>query len=374
MACRTREGEATEDLLRALEQAVHGAQLRTAGCAGADPAATPAATPAVGPLVRRLAGGTLVELAEVGGRVVAVTVGGCRPRRPGPRSRLLDLGAAGDLHEAAGAIAATLRASVVPNRTAAARASSLARLRLAAGALERILAGALAGEGPLVLVVPPVLHAVPWHLLGCLDGRPVAVAPSATWWYHQQAERPPSFAGSAVLVAGPRLEEAEAEVLEIAAHRPQSTVLAGAAATVDRAVSALGRADLAHIACHGRIRRDNPLWSSLELFDGPLCVYDLERLGRTPPLVVLSGCETGVGVQAGAELLGLATAMLAHGTRSLVASVCALPDSALTRRVMVALHEQLAAGLSPAQALARLSAARDDSGLLASCLTAFGTY
>jgi tetratricopeptide (TPR) repeat protein len=361
VAHRIRESGETDDLLRArqaLERAVHGAHLRAPGgrAAGRVP------TPTAGQLVDRLAGGTLVEIAEDGGRVVAVTV-----RAGRPRTRLADLGSTADLHAVAGTIAATLRASVLRTRS-----SSVELLRRAAGALERMVGGALSGDGPLVLVVPPALHAVPWHLLGCLAGRPVAVAPSATWWFrHQQA---PSGQGSAALIAGPRLEEAEAEVLAIAANRPHSTVLVGQSATVDRALHAIERADLAHIACHGRLRRDNPLWSSLELFDGPLCGYDLERLDRTPPQVVLSGCETGVGVRAGAELLGLATALLARGTRSLVASVCPLPDSAVTRQVMVSLHEQLAQGRSAAGALARLATADDEHGLLASCLTAFGTY
>ena len=91
--------------------------------------------------------------------------------------------------------------------------------------------------------------------------------------------------------------------------------------------------------------------------------------------MVLSGCHTGVGVHAGDGLLGLSATLLTHGTRSLVAAVCALPDTATTRDVMTALHARIAAGMSPAAALADLSALfRDgDAHLTAACLAAFGT-
>jgi CHAT domain-containing protein len=135
------------------------------------------------------------------------------------------------------------------------------------------------------------------------------------------------------------------------------------------------RAALAHVACHGRIRDDNALWSSLELFDGPLYLYDLERVGRTPPLVVLSGCETGVGVRVGDQLVGLSTVLLRHGTRSLVAARCPVPDSMATSETMTALHRRIAGGASPGDALAELSAGwtRDDAGaLVAAALGCFG--
>jgi CHAT domain-containing protein len=114
----------------------------------------------------------------------------------------------------------------------------------------------------------------------------------------------------------------------------------------------------------------------LELFDGPLYVYDLERLARPPPLVVLSGCETGVGVRVGDQMIGLSTTLLQHGTRSLVASVCALPDDDSTRRTMTALHQRIAGGATPAAALAALTtdAMRDDDSSLAACLGCFGTH
>jgi CHAT domain-containing protein len=106
-------------------------------------------------------------------------------------------------------------------------------------------------------------------------------------------------------------------------------------------------------------------------------LYDLERLGRTPPLVVLSGCETGVGVRVGDQLIGLSSVLLRNGTRSLVASRCPVPDSAATREAMTALHREIAVGASPAGVLARLSTGWSDGdpvALVAAGLGCFGTH
>ena len=43
-----------------------------------------------------------------------------------------------------------------------------------------------------------------------------------------------------------------------------------------------GRRGVAHLAAHGRFRADNPLFSSIDLADGPLTVYDLESLEEAP--------------------------------------------------------------------------------------------
>jgi CHAT domain-containing protein len=94
------------------------------------------------------------------------------------------------------------------------------------------------------------------------------------------------------------------------------------------------------------------------LFDGPLTVYDLERLGRAPSTVVLSACDAGtVAVRTGDELLGTATAMIGLGVRSVIAPVMAVPDEATTP-LMLALHRGLRDGMSPAAALARAAVAQ----------------
>jgi CHAT domain-containing protein len=181
------------------------------------------------------------------------------------------------------------------------------------------------------------------------------VAPSLALWL-ELAGRPPSRRRRAVLVAGPRLRHSAAEVTALASLLPRATVLHGHAATAGAAIAALDGAALAHLACHGRFRSDSPLFSSLELADGPLDVYELQRLRRAPDTVVLSACDLALSDRhPGDELLGLATALLGMGTRTIVASVVPVPDAA-AKRLMLAFHRHLASGATPAAALARAQA------------------
>ncbi|GIJ54952.1 CHAT domain-containing protein [Virgisporangium aurantiacum] len=360
-------GDDTTDLLRRqrdLERTVHSRQLRLA--AGGDGGCRIPDLPA---LREALAGRTLVALAEVDGHLVGV-------RLAAGRARLFALGPAAAVVDAAATALSALRSLITPRGFRAGRGDRVDLMRRALGRLDHVVLNLFRGEGPVVLVVPAALHAVPWHLLPCLARRPVAVAPSATWWHAAETTAPAAPTGSPVrppvVVSGPRLLEAAPEAVAVAAHYPGASLLTGPAATAAAVTTALDGAPVAHLACHARVRPDNPLWSSLELADGPLYVFDLERVPRLPAIVVLSGCHTGVGIHAGDGLLGLSATLLTHGTRSLVAAVCALPDTATTRDVMTALHARIAAGVSPAAALADL-APDADAHLTAACLAAFGT-
>jgi CHAT domain-containing protein len=128
--------------------------------------------------------------------------------------------------------------------------------------------------------------------------------------------------------------------------------LTGRQATVKRVLEALEGADLAHLAAHGSLRTDNPLFSNLLLADGALTVYDLDRLRRPPHTVVMPACSGAANtVWIGDELLGLSAAFLQMGVSSLIAPVVTIPDDA-TKDLMVAVHKRLRAGMSPDAALA----------------------
>jgi CHAT domain-containing protein len=153
------------------------------------------------------------------------------------------------------------------------------------------------------------------------------------------------------LIIGPGLDGGVAEVKQIGAGYPRAVVLSGGQATADRTLRALDGAGIAHVAAHGVFRRENPLFSSVSLDDGPLTVYDLSRLRRPPLRLVLSSCESGVASPVGAdELLGMASALMPLGTASILASVVPVNDAA-TAPLMVAFHERLRAGLSFGEAL-----------------------
>jgi CHAT domain-containing protein len=189
-----------------------------------------------------------------------------------------------------------------------------------------------------VVVVPTGrLHAVPWAMLPGLTDRAVTVAPSAAIWMRGQRSAPATD-GRVVLVGGPRLSTGATEVRRLADQYPDAIVLADGNATSERVLAAMDGASLVHVAAHGTFRSDSPLLSALELDDGPLTVYDLERLGRAPHRVVLSSCNSAVGAPSGAdELLGVVSALMTLGSVGVVASVVPVDDPG-TLPFMLALH------------------------------------
>ncbi|SER40611.1 Tetratricopeptide repeat-containing protein [Lentzea xinjiangensis] len=247
----------------------------------------------------------------------------------------------------------------LPN-AAVARSSAAHAAALLARRLLEPLASRVDGR-PLVVVPTGALNGLPWAVVN----RQVTVAPSAAVWL--RARSVPDAAGEAVLAAGPRMAAAPAEIKAISAHVP-GRVLVDAEATVSAVSSAMDGAALAHIAAHGSFRVDNPLFSALELADGPLTVYDIERLRRPPTRVVLSACDTGQSaVRPGDELMGFTAALLGLGTRTLIAPVVPVPTDG-TAPVMVELHQKLAAGLAPAEALAAVQRAAGDDAAYAAAV------
>ena len=238
-------------------------------------------------------------------------------------------------------------------------AESALRILAATGRqLEESLLGPAArllGDGPVVIVPPGQFHAIPWALLPCLRDRVVSVAPSARAWLRARAAVPPARR-RVVLVRGPGLGTDGAEVPALAPMYDDVTVLGGAAAgapaaTSQRVLAAIDGAWLAHIAAHGTFRADSPLFSALRLDDGPVTVYEFERLRRAPYRMVLPSCDSGRLAPAGAdELLGLVSSMLPLGTAGVVASVAPLNDQASVP-LMLDLHQRLSSGATLAESL-----------------------
>lgn len=296
---------------------------------------------------------SLVEMARLGDDLHAVVAAG-------GRLQLRRLGS----HRAAVAelerLQFALRRLTVPRGSPAALEAARASAAASAQALDDMLLAPVRGvtaDRPLVVVPTGALHAVPWAFLPSCRGRPVSVAPSASLWCRAMTEPPAAARDDGVVLVGcSSPPHAVGEVRALRERYTDASVLLGVDATVAAVTDALDGAGLAHLACHGRFRSDNPLFSCLELADGPLTVFDLERRRQVPPVLLLSACESGLSsVQAGDELMGLAASLFALGTRTLIASVAAVPDAA-TRRLMVTLHDHLRDGEPPAAALARAQA------------------
>ena len=170
------------------------------------------------------------------------------------------------------------------------------------------------GDGPVVVIPPGRLRAVPWTLMPSLRDRVVTVAPSASSWLRARRMAPPSPRHVA-LVVGPGLSTKGAEVAPLRSCYPEAVLLGQGSATADKVLTALDGAWLAHIAAHGTFRADNPMFSSILLDDGPLIVHDFERLDRAPYRLVLAGCDSAVAAPIGAdELLGLVSSLVPLGT------------------------------------------------------------
>jgi tetratricopeptide (TPR) repeat protein len=339
-------GEPTEQLERQvahLERAIRHRRLQTAGTGGRRELFD------VGNLLGALSadGGHLVELLELDGDLHAVVAGDGRVRR-------FRVGAVTEATQALDFAHFTLRQ--------AARGRPV-DLGPSGERLQRTLLGpvvAALGEGPVVVSPTSRFHAAPWGLLPALAERPLTTSPSAGLWLRARSTPEPT-AGATVLVVGPGLASGGAEVPVLAAQSPDALSLGGGEATVDRTLSALDGARLAHLAAHGHFRHDSPMFSSIALDDGPLVVHDFERLARAPYRVVLSACESGVMKPVGAdELLGLGAALLSLGSAGIVSSVAVVHDEA-TVAVMEALHRELRSGAGLAEALlaARVGAAHD---------------
>ncbi|RIQ14561.1 CHAT domain-containing protein, partial [Jiangella rhizosphaerae] len=334
---------------------VHGRDARTGAAATGAPAAatTTRRRLDVGELLDALGDRTLVSIVGLrGGRFHAVVA------RKGRLKHVVagDSGAALDEVEYAkfALRGAAVAADAVAGVLLAAAEPGLARLQ------ETMLGPAVRelGDGPVVLVPPSTMQSVPWGALPALRDRDVTVAPSATAWLRARTSTPPADRRVA-LIAGADLASSGAEVGVLAGVYADATVLTGDDATADAALEALDGSWLAHVGAHGRYRGDNPMFSSLELADGPLTVFDIERLQSPPYRLLLTACESGVGSPTGAdELLGLTTSLSALGTAGLLATVVPVSDAASVDLSLV-VHERLRDGddLGAALLAARRAAA-----------------
>jgi CHAT domain-containing protein len=154
-------------------------------------------------------------------------------------------------------------------------------------------------------------------------------------------KKPITTKGATVVFANPDLGDprmdlpfAEREGTAIQTRRPDTVLLKRSAAMEARARKLAPGASLLHFASHATFDADRPLNSAVMLApgegdDGALTAGEIFGLRLPGSLVVLSGCETGMGkVASGDELIGLTRAFMYAGAPQLVATLWQVEDEA----------------------------------------------
>lgn len=251
----------------------------------------------------------------------------------------------------------------------------------ASRALRQVLIGPLEGAGLLrgatrLLIVPHgILGQVPFAALAdSATGRylvqdySILELPAATALVSLRATGTSrSWSGNAEGLA-PFPTELPATARELRALQtsiPGAVVRLGADASERELRRALATRAVIHVATHGIVNAQNPMFSRIELAlpavgtpddDGRLEVHEVLGLDIRSPLVFLSGCETGAGHEwtsdpvRGAGELTLAQAFLAAGADNVVLTLWRIDDAgaaSLAGRFYARLSER-----SPADALA----------------------
>jgi CHAT domain-containing protein/predicted negative regulator of RcsB-dependent stress response len=210
----------------------------------------------------------------------------------------------------------------------------------------------------LIIVPHDVLHYLPFHALVGSDGHyliekyPVYYLSSASLLQFVKEKR--KAGGEKVLAFGnpdlgdpeKNLEYAELEAQEVKAVYPESSVFLKQEASEEKSKSLSPTHDILHFATHAQLNEDDPLSSAVLLAnegkeDGRLEVREIFGMDLKANLVVLSGCDTGLGkLSTGDELVGLTRAFIYAGTPSVVASLWSVDDSS-TAHLMSSFYRNL---------------------------------
>ncbi len=209
----------------------------------------------------------------------------------------------------------------------------------------------------LVVVPHGVLHYLPFHALFdgtsfLIDQFSISYAPSASV-YRLCRTKPPAGDGEPLIMGVPDAltPYIAEEVSAVAARLSQPQVFLGRDATVERLRTSGATSRFVHIATHGQFRRDNPMFSSIRLGNGPLNVFDLYQLRLAAELVTLSGCSTGLNaIVGGDELLGLVRGLLYAGAHSVMLTLWDVNDMSTTE-FMKSFYGHLEAGATKPVAL-----------------------
>ncbi|MBF8296888.1 MAG: hypothetical protein HW389_3433, partial [Bacteroidetes bacterium] len=210
-------------------------------------------------------------------------------------------------------------------------------------------AGLIVHGDKLIVVPHRILHVLPFHALigGNSSGRSIFVVqqytvstvPSATWFVQTRSHAPVTM--QSLLAAAPlagSLPFSEQEIQKIPTERFSSVkILSENDATVGEIVRLFSQFDIVHLATHSRMNVRYPLYSFIECYDGRLELHEIFHRSGPARLVVLSGCESGVGLgiydrkYTSDDIVSFPRAFIQNGVPSVIASLWLVEDESAAR-------------------------------------------
>ncbi|MBN2008463.1 CHAT domain-containing protein [candidate division KSB1 bacterium] len=207
-----------------------------------------------------------------------------------------------------------------------------------------------------MLLSTPKLHAQPTDDLLAF-GNPnfeVEKENSLLKWLLTFTAMNPTFRGNQFTA----LPESEREVQQIAQNFKHASLFIGDDATEEQFKQMAGNFRFIHLATHNITNDHEPMYSKIVLAqsadgkdDGFLQTYEIYNLHLNAELVVLSGCNTGLGkLSRGEGLIGMTRAFFYAGAPSLIVSLWSVHDAS-TAELMKQFYENIATGMSKTNAL-----------------------
>lgn len=152
----------------------------------------------------------------------------------------------------------------------------------------------------------------------------------------------------------PPLPGAEQEAKDIA-QLLKTQALVGKEATKASVLEKMPKARIIHLATQAIVDKERGMGSAIALTpsgndNGLLTAEEIQNLKLNAELVVLSGCETGLGKITGDGVVGLARSFIAAGASSVVVSLGSVPDMP-TAFLMTEFYRHLQQKQGKAQAL-----------------------
>jgi len=184
-----------------------------------------------------------------------------------------------------------------------------------------------------IIIIPHTfLHLLPFHALKgdryLIQDHKISLAQSASSLEYLNHE------GNGSLVVGNpnkmdpqrNLPHSEEEVIAVA-KKLKTNPLIGDYATRNAVLSQISDKNILHFSCHGFFDPINPIYSGIVLSDATITANDFMNLEMNANLMVLSACDTGLGVVSNTdEIEGLVRSIQIGGCRFVIASLWPVED------------------------------------------------